>query len=330
MKRNYQLLLLATVILGGSYSCGNAIDENFNVKFPESYSVIYSGKGFNGDIVLDMTIPEDTVVLMYANYGGIVPLKQDVTVTFSVATDLLETYNDLNLTTYQLLPEDCYSLENNQVTILHGKSGSEPMSIRINTAGIPGPGPYLLPVSIIEVSDTSIKVNEKLRSAYFVIRGSYNENPFTTDFDRTDWAVLSCSSFSAIPQEYTPAELMLDGDDQTYWGTEFSPNRVAPPHVTIIDMKKSMTVHGGRIKSRLEKNGNMVNNGQAKIVTISLSNDNEHWTDAGTYSLPFEKENTFFLNYHTSGRYLRFSVDRCYGGANSEFYQAAISELNIF
>ncbi len=330
MKHNYKLLFLASAILTGSYSCGDAIDEDFNVDAPEQYSVIYSGKGFNGDIILEMPIPKDTVISMYANYGGIVPLRNDVTVTFEAAPNLLGTYNDLNLTTYQLLPEGCYSLENNQVTIRQGKSGSNPMSIRINTSGMPGPGPFLLPVAITSVSDASLKVNENLRSAYFVIRGSYDENPFTTDFDRSGWTVLSCSSFSAISTEYTPADQMLDGDEQTYWGTEYNPNRVAPPHVVVIDMKESMTVHGGRIMGRLDKNGNLVNNGQAKIVTISLSDDNEHWTNAGTYTLPFEKENTFYLNYHASGRYLRFSVDRCYGGANSEFYQAAISELNIF
>lgn len=329
MKRNYTLLFLTAAMLGICHSCGDAVGENFNVESPEQYSVIYSGKGFNGDVVLDMRIPEDTVVSMYANHGGIVPLKNDVTVTFSAAPDLLDTYNDLNLTAYRLLPEECWSLENNQVTIRQGKSGSDPMSIRISTAGMPGPGPYLLPVAITGVSDASLKVNENLRSAYFVIRGSYDANPFTADFDRTGWTVLSCSSFSALPQEYTPAELMLDGDEQTYWGTEYSPNRVAPPHVVVIDMQQPMTVHGGRIMGRL-KDGALVNNGQAKIVTISLSEDNVHWTEAGTYTLPFEKENTFFLDYHTPGRYLRFSVDRCYGGANSEFYQAAISELNIF
>lgn len=330
MKHNYTLLFLAAAILAGSYSCGDAVDENFNVDAPEQYSVIYSGKGFNGDIVLEMPIPKDTVLSMYANYGGIVPLKNDVTVTFEAAPQLLGTYNDLNLKAYKLLPEGCWSLENNRVTIQQGKSGSNPMSIRINTAEMPGPGPYLLPVSITDVSDASLKVNENLRSAYFVIHGAYDGNPFTTALDRTGWTVLSCSSFSALPQEYTPAELMLDGDEQTFWGTEYNPNRVAPPHVVVIDMQKSMTVHGGRIKGRLDKDGNLVSNGQAKIVTVSLSDDNEHWTDAGTYTLPFEKENTFFLDYHTAGRYLRFSVDRCYAGATSEFYQAAISELNLF
>lgn len=329
MKHNYIFPLLTTTFLLVN-SCGEAVDENFNVESPERYSVIYSGKGFNGDVVLDMRIPEDTIVFMYANYGGILPLKNDITVTFEAAPELLDSYNDLNLTTYSLLPESCYSLENNHVTIEQGKSGSNPMSIKINTADMPGPGPYILPISITNVSDSSIKVNENLRSAYFVIRGTYEENPFNTDFDRSGWTVVSCSSFSALASEYTPAELMLDGNPQTYWGTEYNPNRVAPPHVVVIDMQESKTVHGGRIMGRLNANGELVNNGQAKIVTISLSDDNETWTEAGTYTLPFEKENTFFLNYHTTGRYLRFSVDRCYSGANSEFYQASISELNLF
>lgn len=329
MKNNYKLLLLTTVLLGVN-SCGDAVDENFNVDSPERYSVIYSGKGFNGDVVLDMRIPEDTVVFMYANYGGIVPLKNEIKVTFETAPELLDAYNELNLTAYKLLPESCYSLENDQVSIQQGKSGSNPMRININTADMPGPGPYLLPVVISNVSDASINVNENLRSVYFVIRGAYDDNPFTTDFDRSGWTVVSCSSFSAIASEYTPAELMLDGDPQTYWGTEYNPNRVAPPHVVVIDMQESKMVHGGRIMGRLNADGELMNNGQAKIVTISLSDDNENWTDAGTYILPFEKENTFFLNYHTSGRYLRFSVDRCYSGATSEFYQASISELNLF
>lgn len=328
MKQNSIIILL--VAIATVCSCGEAVNEYYNVDSPEQYSVIYSGKGFNGDVVLDMPIPNDTIISMYANYGGIVPLRNDVVVTFEAAPHLIDAYNDLNLTNYRLLPEGCFSLENNQVIIRQGESGSNPMSIRINTAGMPGPGPYLLPISITEVSDLSIKINESLRSVFFIVRGFYPSNPFTTDFDRNGWVVLSCSSFSALAQEYTPAELMLDGDEQTFWGTEYSPNRVSPPHVVVIDMQEPLTVHGGRIKGRLDKEGNLVNNGQAKIVTISLSDDNESWKEAGTYMLPFEKENTFFLDYHTSGRYLRISVDRCYAGAASEFYQAAISELNLF
>lgn len=242
---------------------------------------------------------------------------------------MLDSYNENNNTDYQILPANCYSIIHNQVTIRKDSTYSDAMAVSVKTENLPGVGPFLLPVYLKSISNPAISINENLSKIYILINGTYVSNPFNV-YDRTGWRVVDYSSFTNTSNEKDYPEYVLDGDYATFWASSYTPIRLTPPHSIVVDMQKDYTVRGFKIRARTNSMDVMNVNGEPKSITIYVSNDNINWVDAGTYNLPYEKETECFLRYHYSAQYIKVQVNSCYSGADNEFYQTAISELNIF
>lgn len=325
MKKILSILSILSFTLVG---CKGPVAEDFGVENPEQYSKLYMPKAYNGTVDLVLNIPSDTTILLATAIGGIKIWDKSVTVTLAENPELVNKYNKDNGTLYKMLPSDCYSIDGNTVQIDNGKN-STALKLTINSEKFPGLGPFVLPFSIISVSDATLKVNESLRTVYFVVKGTYAENPYTY-IDRKDWKVLYCSSFSEKATEYTPPELMLDGNPNTYWGTAFNPVRVQPPHTVVFDLKNEQTIHGMYVRARVRPTGEIHPNGVVKRISLYTSNDNENFTEAGEFILKYDLENTVYLNYAAKGRYVKFITFSNYSGPSKEFYQSCMSEFKLF
>lgn len=328
MNKNI-ILLMGGVLLTTIGGCGKAVEDNFGVNNPIQYSQIYSTKSINGANTCNLIIPEDTTFDIYANQGGLITPEEDLIITFEEDSTLLDYYNVNNNTDYQILPPDCYGITHNQVTIKKGSTCSDAMNVSIKTKNLPGTGPFLLPIYLKSVSNNNISINENLRKIYIIVKGTYTSNPFNT-YDRTGWTIVDYSSFTNTSGEKDYPEYVLDGNNNTFWSSSYTPVRLTPPHYIVIDMQQKNIIRGLKLRSRVDNGDVMRTNSEPKSVTVYISNDNITWTDAGTYNLPYEKETELFLKYHYSARYLKVQVNTCYNGPYDEYYQAAIGEINIF
>ena len=311
------------------FSCSAPVPAYYGVSDPDNYSRIYISKAFNGD--LRINLPEekpDTTLKIYVNYGGLVELSSPIDVTIGVDASQLDAFNTAHGTEYDLLPESCISTTTRTVTIPAGETNSTPYPVTISGKDLPGRGPFVLPVSIL-TSSPSVPVNEDLRTLFVVVSQEVDLTKLS-NYDRAGWSILSCSSYTQVASENTPPELVLDGDFNTFWGTAWTPERVQPPHELVIDMKQEHMVHGLAFRARIDAVKGQ-RGGLPKEIDVAVSSDAENWLSAGHYIGSFGAESSLLLDKWLTGRYVRLTIQSCYGtNASSEFYQAAISEMNIF
>ena len=324
-ESNYLLLPLA---LSAVLSCSDPVQANYGVENPDDYTRVYISKAFNGELPVILTDEKpDTTLNIYVNYGGLVELSSPVSVTLGTDASRQDAFNTSHGTDYELLPSECVSETSQTVTIPAGKTNSEAYRITISGKNLPGRGPYVLPVSILS-SSPSIAVNEDLRTLFVVVSKEVDMTKFTP-YDRTDWSIQSCSSYTQVSNENTPPENVLDGDESTFWGTEWTPERIQPPHTLAIDMKTEHVVHGLVFRARIDDKGQR--GGLPKELDVEVSPDAQSWSSAGLYTSSFGSESRLTLNKWLTGRYVRLTIQSCYNATGSnDFYQAAISELNIF
>jgi hypothetical protein len=154
-----------TEIPGGPISAYNQVYLPAAVNFPAVLSDVKNPK------VLSIVKPDSVYTLVYGAYfGGYDYAGQDIQVQFSVKPALADTFNATNGTAFSLLPENSYSLSQTSAVIPKGKLSTDPQSISISPAGkLASSKTYILPVSISGI-DQGIRVNEKLRTAYFLVK----------------------------------------------------------------------------------------------------------------------------------------------------------------
>ena len=327
MKNNNYIFIAIGLISFLMTSCGKAIDEYFGVDNPESFSKIYSAQAVDDSIkhVFSFNIPTDTTIYIYANYGGLGSPTKDIKVKFKVASELVTTYNDNHDTHFPELLKNSYSIENNEVIIPKGKLRSTPLKIRLNTGMFDGIGNFILPMHIESVSD-NISINDELRTAYLLISGKYPSNPFKL-YDRTDWSIAGCSSEETYNNEGL-ASFVLDNQSKTYWCTFWKYSKPGPPHWIAIDMKQEKELHGVLIRGRADGSNPDIakSTGNPMEVTILISQNGETWTEADSFQLTNDLENTLYLSHSRKVRFFKVFVTTNHGG----MYQTNIAEISAF
>lgn len=135
--------------------------------------------------------------------------------------------------------------------------------------------------------------------------------------DRTGWTVNADSW-----QGGNEPEKVLDGNQNTFWHTQWNPNNAPMPHQITIDMKSSRYVNGITYLPRQDGNQNG-NFGQHKVF---CSNDGNNFGSAlaiGTYKNDQKLKTTVFAS--TNCRYIRITI-QTEGNGNP---WASAAEINI-
>lgn len=71
----------------------------------------------------------------------------------------------------------------------------------------------------------------------------------TVELDRANWKIVRVDSEETGPADLTAAKA-IDGDEQTFWCTEFDKANPLPPHEIVIDLGASVDLRGVRMLSR--------------------------------------------------------------------------------
>ena len=323
MKRNLLYIALLSIIM--TVSCAKAIPDGFRVEEPEQYSMIYLGSAFHGNMSLTLSPQQDTVINVYANYGGLIDLESPVSVTFEAKPELVEEYNASMQTSYRTLPMTNYLLERRTVTIKAGESSSEAMRLRISPESLPGKGPYMLPVSISQVKGCDYPVNPDLKTLYIVM--SYDDSSIEyQNYDKAGWTVLEASSF----EDGSAPEAVLDGDRLTNWTCS---DEIGPHYVTI-DMRRPFQIHGFNFTSRIRVMNGVEYHyaGQPRNVEISVSSDKENWTEViwEDTVVPFGIESSVRLDNYVTARYVKLAVSKTWITKQAAGTSLSFSEFNVF
>lgn len=270
---------------------------------PKDYAMVYMRQALDipANYTFTMSMKDDTIPLN-VNYGGLDRPTKDITVNFKVAPELVATYNQENGTNFPAMPETGYSLEETSVTIPAGKLNSSILKMKVRTGEMLGPGEHLLPVTI-EIASGDVPVNEKMKTAYFLIKGVYKDNPYST-LDRTNWTVTASSynNSNAVPQN------ILDGSVSTYWASSFT--RKLPQNV-IIDMNEIKKLHGFYISGRRSSTDSTKprDSGNPKNLVLETSLDGVNWIYSQAFTLENLSENVLYLNYFQEARYFKISIN---------------------
>lgn len=135
--------------------------------------------------------------------------------------------------------------------------------------------------------------------------------------DRTGWTVVADSW-----QGGNEPQKVLDGNQNTFWHTQWNPNNAPMPHQITIDMKSSRYVNGLTYLPRQDgsQNGNI---GQHKVYCSNDGNNFGQPLAIGTYKNDNKLKTTVFAS--TNCRYLRITIQTEVNGNP----WASAAEINI-
>jgi hypothetical protein len=291
----------------------------------DSYTKVYMPQAVNAPGTRTVKITDEVQALTYgANYGGYSFAPEDIPVTFKVDKDAVSTYNTANRTNYSILPEGSYTLSAFETKIPKGGVATPPLSVLLKTKGpgaIPALQDFILPVSI---AHTSVKVNEALRTTYFIVRSQPDlaDYPY---YDRSTWTILNFSSQEANGEGANNGRALfaLDGKNDTFWHTQWQGASPGPPHSLTIDIGSIKVFHGVALLARQADGG-----GKPNEVNVEISEDNITWVNAGIVNMANNKnlQPVFFKDgFGINFRYFRLIINSSYGGNYTQ-----VAELNVF
>ncbi|WP_270388568.1 DUF1735 domain-containing protein [Alistipes finegoldii] len=155
-------------------SCSDDVSVQLDILGADEYVQIYMPSAGRLENIKTVYIQEDVQSFdVSAYYGGPKYPTQDLFIEFEFRPDLVDAFNEKNGTNYAAMPEGSYSMPVTAVKLAKGELQSEPLAIEIVAANyMEVAKPYLLPIRIKSTSGTE-PVKESLRTAYYLITGSY-------------------------------------------------------------------------------------------------------------------------------------------------------------
>lgn len=167
----------------------------------------------------------------------------DVNLSFKVDPTLVASYNTVNKTSYELLPNENYQ-SLSAVTIRAGSTiSSDSVRVKLkNVKKLTNDNGYILPIIIAELNteDKGITLSTNFRTIYIIVKSSIlNVDPSNTaltgaNLDRTGWTATASGSYSSN----TPDKI-LDGNNGSAWDSD---GKI--PSWLVVDMKSAKTVQG--------------------------------------------------------------------------------------
>lgn len=304
MKSILNNIILSLIILIAVGVALNGCEVNHALD-PEEYGKIYMPQAREQPAERPLIMADTAQTIVYgAAYGGPGSPGSEISVNFSVEPSLVDSFNTQNLTSYSILPEDSYELEQLSTTIPAGEMSTRPLELKVETVGAIQPiTGYLLPVRM-EKTSGNIEVNTDLQTTYFLVQGSFEE------FDQSGWEIHDVDSEEPTnPPRISAAESAIDDDPATCWITKFRGGADPLPHHISIDMGESKNIHGFRILGRQNQNW-----GDPVDIDVEVSDDGETWENGESFTLPFnnngiDNETTIYLSNTRNGRYFKITVN---------------------
>lgn len=255
----------------------------------------------------------------YATASGM-DVDSEIRFTLEVNPEKVEEYNSACGTTYDLLPSNCYTLTNEGV-IPVGSSISDDLILNVEAAGKLRPfDSYLLPITISTISGGNL--DDKQQTIYYLLSGA--EDVWNMPLaDRSNWKVIEVSSeeTSGEGSENGHAIHAFDGNEDTFWHTQWKGDEPQPPHHIVVDMGEEVKMLGFQFVTR--------NNGEGwpQEITMETSRDGESWESAGTFSgLPAgggEEYRSYFPGFKQA-RFFRLTITSVYNGK----WSTHVAEIN--
>lgn len=144
--------------------------------------------------------------------------------------------------------------------------------------------------------------------------------------DKSTWSLIDFSSEASTGESNGNgfAALVIDGDDNTYWHSQWQYGGSAYPHYLSIDMSKEETVNGFEFMVSGGTNRHMKN------IKIEKSNDGQNWEeilhqdapDTDRYRLDLPEPNTF--------RFFKLTVYSGYNDEGGENVHTRINEITVY
>ena len=193
--------------------------------------------------------------------------KWDFTCTLEVMdADWLEEYNNANNTSYELLPEELYSLPETEIQFAKGTT-EVPFDVTITREGMQMLREYALPVRIVACSKDEFKIEEGSDVYLLNVRLDPDQITLTED-------MISVSHNQSGDGNGAPA--LVDGDITTYWHSPWSAAHDGDPTYGVyVDIKLNTPLKAIVLRyCTRSQNGN----GIPREVVIGVSNDGAEWT----------------------------------------------------
>lgn len=173
---NKRIFIALSAFLGAISlsSCSDEVSVQLDIPGADEYVQIYMPSAARTENIKTVYIQEQVQSFdVWAYYGGPKYPTQDLSIEFEFRPDLVAAFNEKNGTDYAAMPEGSYSMPAASVKLARGELQSEPLAIEIVAANyMEVAKTYLLPVSIKSTSGTE-PIKESLRTAYYLITGSY-------------------------------------------------------------------------------------------------------------------------------------------------------------
>lgn len=313
--RHIGTLLLALAICG---ACSDS--DATRVYFPDAKSVQIK----NFEIADEPYELEFTVAVTGSDYATVFgkEVSGDVNISLSVDPAKVTEYNTLCKTDFPILPQDCYTLST-VTTIPSGSAVSNPVKLVINAKGKIEPfDSYLLPITINAVEGA--EADNIQQTLYYLLSGAadVSEMPFA---DRSLWEVIDFSSEEASGEGPGNGKAIyaFDGNNDTFWHTQWSGGEPQPPHHVTVDMGETVRMLGFSYFTR--------DHGRAwpTEIVMETSLDGSKWEDAGTFSDLPESGATEYRSYFAgfkTARYFRFTITAVHDGS----WSTHVAEINAF
>jgi hypothetical protein len=253
------LMICATLILS---QCG----EPYSTSIELEQFMYLSLSGAKENPSVKKVLPDrDTTFNLSVLYGGTTNYDQgDITAEIGVDNSLIDTYNTANNTSLLPLPANAFSFDKNTLLIENGKKASNLAAITVKAKMLDLADDYILPVTIRSVSGGKLPVNEELKTTYFVIQGSVDQEP-----DEYKWTAHGAST---VWQAGYEVEKVYDGDRNTYWHSALN----GMPQWIAINMDGYKRIDGITWVNRQDADAGAL----PKHVKIETSMDGEVWKDA--------------------------------------------------
>lgn len=312
------LIISACVMLGMSSIFSSCDDEEISKLYiPEAKSVQIRNFNLNEEL---------KEVFHVAVTGSELPtssnkeVQGDVKVMLTVGENKVQEYNQACGTDYELLPENCYTLDT-QGVIPAGSVMTGDLTLTVNAEGKLRPfDSYLLPITITS-AEGAITDNIQ-QTLYYLLSGAEDvwKMPLA---DRSNWKIIEVSSeeTSGEGSDNGHAIHAFDGLKDTYWHTQWKGSEPQPPHHITVDMGKEVKMLGFQYITRDHGEG------WPQEMNIETSLDGEKWESAGTYSdLPAgakEEFRSYFPGFKQA-RYFRLTITAVYNGK----WSTHVAEIN--
>lgn len=170
------------------------------------------------------------------------------------------------------------------------------------------PLPKVMPwVDTINVGRLIARVDEAIRNDE-VVQAEKRIDSYRK-MDMRKWTLVKCSDEETNGEgENGRGAQAIDGNNSTYWHSQWKPSKAAFPHYLIMDAGEEVSINGVALYQE------RASAYRAKSFRISTSEDGKTWKTRKSGTMPDSETPEFDFGMELTSRYFKFDVVSSYGG----------------